>query len=104
MINVIVKTDDIQTTIQKSFGLRIKELRDLKGMSQEDLAEAAFVFRTYLSRIEMGRANPTLTVIHALARGLNESPSNLLNQPEISVIPKRKRANNPISRGRVDKS
>jgi len=104
VINVFVKTDDIQTPIQKSFGLRIKELRDLKGMSQEDLAEAASVFRTYLSRIEMGRANPTLTVIHALAKGLNQSPSTLLDEPEISVIPKRKRANSSISRGRVDKN
>lgn len=104
MINVIVNTDDTQTTIQKTFGLRIKELRDLKGMSQEDLAEAAAVFRTYLSRIEMGRANPTLTVIHALAKGLNETPSTLLNEPGISGIPKRKRANSPISRGRVDKN
>lgn len=104
MINVVVQTDDTQSAIQKSFGLRIKEFRDLKGMSQEDLAEAASVFRTYLSRIEMGHANPTLTVIHALAMGLNESPSALLDAPEINVIPKRKRARSAISRGRVDKS
>jgi transcriptional regulator with XRE-family HTH domain len=99
-----VQTDDIQSAIQKSFGLRIKEFRDLKGMSQEDLADAASVFRTYLSRIETGRANPTLTVIHALAKGLNESPGALLHAPEILVTPKRKRAKSTISRGRIDKS
>ncbi|WP_371833108.1 helix-turn-helix domain-containing protein, partial [Limnohabitans sp.] len=38
--------------IQRQFGLRLKELRDAKGMTQEDLAEKAGLFRTYLSRIE----------------------------------------------------
>ena len=31
------------------------------------------MFRTYLSRIESGRANPTLTVLHGLAAGLGVS-------------------------------
>jgi transcriptional regulator with XRE-family HTH domain len=103
VINVAVKNDNIQS-LQKKFGLRIKEFRDLKGMTQEDLADGASLFRTYLSRIEMGHANPTLTVIHALAKGLNVSPGELLEAPEILNTPKRKRATNAISRGRVDKS
>lgn len=40
------------------------------AMTQEDLAERCGLFRTYLSRIETGRANPTLTMIHALAISL----------------------------------
>ncbi|WP_143474062.1 helix-turn-helix domain-containing protein [Limnohabitans sp. B9-3] len=97
-------TNDNIHPLQKSFGLRIKEFRDLKGMTQEDLAEGAALFRTYLSRIEMGHANPTLTVIHALAKGLNVAPGLLLEEPEILSIPKRKRATSSISRGRVDKN
>ena len=46
---------------------RVRELRLAAGMTQEDLAERCGLFRTYLSRIETGRANPTLTMIHALA-------------------------------------
>lgn len=40
-------------------------------MTQEDLAERCELFRTYMSRIESGRANPTLTMIHALAASLD---------------------------------
>ena len=39
-------------------------------MTQEDLAHRCGLFRTYMSRIETGAANPTLTMIHALAGSL----------------------------------
>ena len=55
---------------QRRFGTRIRELRLAAGLRQEDLAERCGLFRTYMSRIETGRANPTLTMIHALADSL----------------------------------
>ena len=55
---------------QRAFGQRVRELRLAAGMTQEDLAERCGLFRTYLSRIETGRANPTLTMIYALATSL----------------------------------
>jgi transcriptional regulator with XRE-family HTH domain len=42
-------------------------------MTQEDLSERCGLFRTYMSRIETGKANPTLTMIHALADSLGVS-------------------------------
>jgi transcriptional regulator with XRE-family HTH domain len=81
--------------------LRLKELRDAKGMKQEDLAEKAELFRTYLSRIETGGANPTLTVMHQLARALEETPASLLEPPTIDKVPRRTRSSQPISRGRI---
>jgi transcriptional regulator with XRE-family HTH domain len=100
LIKVVVKNDQ-DNLIQRQFGLRLKELRDAKGMTQEDLAEKAELFRTYLSRIETGGANPTLTVIHQLARAMGETPQSLMAQPVISAVPKRTRSSQPISRGRV---
>ena len=55
---------------QRAFGARIRALRLAAGMTQEDLAERCGLFRTYMSRIETGNANPTLTMIHALATSL----------------------------------
>ncbi len=49
-------------------------------MTQEDLAERCGLFRTYLSRIETGVANPTLTMIHALAASL-KVPVTALFEP-----------------------
>lgn len=94
-----MKTDNIQ--LQKNFGLRIKQIRDSKGMTQEDLADAADLFRTYISRIETGMANPTLTVIHALANAMKVSVDSLLTIPTQLDTPKKTFSRNPISRGRV---
>jgi transcriptional regulator with XRE-family HTH domain len=87
---------------QKAFGLRVKQLRAEIGMSQEDLADATGVFRTYMSRIETGQANPTLTVIHALSLALGRSANELLTPPKDSSSP-RTRSKIAVSRGRVTK-
>ena len=95
--------NDQDKQLQKYFGLRAKELRNNKGMTQEDLADAANLFRTYMSRIETGLANPSLTVIHALANALAVSPGELLEPPSQTDIPARTRASAPIARGRVQR-
>ncbi|MBV2164294.1 MAG: helix-turn-helix domain-containing protein [Comamonas sp.] len=84
-------------------GLRIKELRARNKITQEELADRCQLFRTYLSRVESGQANPTLTVLHALAQGLEVPVQELLVPPlgpeDARHI--RVRADPPISRGRV---
>jgi len=95
--------NDQDIRLQKDFGLRIKELRDGKGMTQEDLAEAADLFRTYISRIETGLANPSLTVIHALANAMAEPVGNLLTSPTQLDVPVKTFTRNPISRGRISR-
>jgi transcriptional regulator with XRE-family HTH domain len=50
-------------------------------MTQEDLAERCGLFRTYMSRIETGQANPTLTMIHALADSLGLPVVRLFEKP-----------------------
>jgi len=95
--------NDQDTQLQKNFGLRVKELRDSKGMTQEDLAESADLFRTYISRIETGFANPSLTVIHALANAIGEPVQSLLIAPTLLDVPAKTFTQNPISRGRVSR-
>jgi transcriptional regulator with XRE-family HTH domain len=85
-----------------ALGLRIKQLRAEKEITQEELADRCDLFRTYMSRIESGLANPTLTVLHTLAQGLEVSLNELLLPPTI-VRPQRVRAAKPVSRGRVSK-
>lgn len=91
---------------QHVFGARVRALRLAGGLTQEDLADRCGLFRTYLSRIETGRANPTLTMIHALATSLRV-PVVALFGDEPAVAPgataataQRARAARP-SRGRV---
>lgn len=86
-------------------GKRVKELRAQKGITQEELADRCEMFRTYLSRIESGLANPTLTALHVLAAGLEVSVLELLSPPtsEVGSTTVRVRSAQPMSRGRVDK-
>ena len=72
-------------------GLRIKELRAECGMTQEDLAESAGLFRTYMSRLETGLANPTFDVLLSLADALNVQPAALFDIPAAPPGPGRSR-------------
>lgn len=51
-------------------GQRIRELRVEKGWSQEELGERCGLDRTYVSGVERGVRNPTLSVIERIAVGL----------------------------------
>ena len=87
---------------RRALGLRIKQLRADLAVTQEELSERCGLFRTYMSRIESGLANPTLTVLHALAKGLGVDISVLLAPPAATPKPLAKvRSTQPISRGRV---
>lgn len=63
--------------IQGRFGTRVRELRRQKGLTQEQLAERADLHVTYISGIETGSRNPSLTAIAALAKGFGISLSEL---------------------------
>ena len=55
---------------KKLIGMRIKEIRRSKGLSQEQLAEKADINSKYLSRMERGTENPTLDMFIKLANAL----------------------------------
>jgi len=54
-------------------GKRIKELRTIKGFSQEQLALLSDITPTYLGLIERNLKNPTIKVIEQLCDSLNIS-------------------------------
>ena len=49
----------------------IKKFRKRKRMSQQDLADACGLHRTYISDLENAKCNPTLNVLMVLARNLD---------------------------------
>lgn len=62
----------------QAFGARVRTMREQAGLSQEALADAAGVHRTYLSSVERGQRNISLANIQALADALGHSPDELL--------------------------
>jgi transcriptional regulator with XRE-family HTH domain len=65
--------------IQKQFGDRVRKIREQKGFSQESLAFAAGVHRTYLGGIERGERNPSLKNIASIAKALGIKLSDLFD-------------------------
>lgn len=57
---------------------KVAKLRKERGLSQEEFADQAGLHRTYVSGIERGVRNPTLTIVAKLARGLGVAPADLL--------------------------
>jgi transcriptional regulator with XRE-family HTH domain len=61
-----------------SFGLRVREQRKLKKISQEKLAFLSNIDRSYMGRIERGEVNITIEKIYELAKSLDVSVKDLL--------------------------
>lgn len=65
--------------IRRIVGKNIEKLRKDLGLSQEGLAFACGRHRTYISGVERGVRNPTITVIAEIAHALKVPPSRLLD-------------------------
>jgi transcriptional regulator with XRE-family HTH domain len=65
-----------------AFGEAIRNLRKQRGMSQEGLALACGLDRTYISGIERGTRNPSLTNIFKIAAALRITPAELFARSE----------------------
>jgi transcriptional regulator with XRE-family HTH domain len=59
-------------------GRNVKQHRETKGLSQEQLAFEADLHRTYISGVERGVRNPTVLIVAKLANALGIEPSKLL--------------------------
>ncbi len=68
----------VLVNVQSRFGLRLREIRSQKLVSQEKLAEAAGLHRTYVSSIERGERNVSLVNIERLAIALGVTMAELM--------------------------
>ncbi|WP_298125240.1 helix-turn-helix transcriptional regulator [Brevundimonas sp.] len=57
--------------IRRRVGRNIKKEREARGWSQEELADRAGLHRTYVSGVERGIRNPTVTVLERMAQALS---------------------------------
>jgi transcriptional regulator with XRE-family HTH domain len=63
----------------KLFGSRLRELRTSRGLSQDALATCCGLDRTYVSGLERGVRNPSLTCIFRVAKGLDVKAEHLID-------------------------
>ena len=62
----------------KTFGRKLKEVRDQRNLTQEDVAKDAGITTSYYARIERGEENPTFAVIQNICKTLNIKSSSIM--------------------------
>jgi transcriptional regulator with XRE-family HTH domain len=72
----------IRSPAHAAFGEAIRQIRNEQDLSQEALADACDLDRTYISGIERGTRNPSLTNILKIAAALNTRAADLLARAE----------------------
>jgi DNA-binding XRE family transcriptional regulator len=76
---IALMDDGREIQIQKHFGDRMRELRKLKQLSQETLALACDLDRTYIGGVERGERNISLINIYKIAEALGVEAKDLFD-------------------------
>lgn len=66
--------------LENIFGQVLKEMRSENHMSQEKLAEYSDLDRTYISLLERGLRQPTITTLFRLSSALHTTPQELIRR------------------------
>lgn len=74
----------VNNKLIKEFGLRIKQLRSIKNLSQEKLSFATGFHRTYIGMIERGERNISLSNLAVFAKIFEMNLSELLDISSIN--------------------
>lgn len=69
----------------REFGKRISSCRRLSDISQKQLAQMIHVSNNHLSNIENGKSAPSFLTFIAICKGLNVSPTYLINDSSFSL-------------------
>ena len=70
---------------QVAFGKALRRRRERLEVSQESLAFTSEIHRTYISELERGLKNPSLTTIDRLAAALKTKASTLIADAEAEL-------------------
>lgn len=65
---------------RKVFASRLRQIRQVKGLSQEELADRAGLHRTYVGSVERGERNISIDNIERLAKALEIDIIELLKE------------------------
>lgn len=66
----------------QTFGRNVRDLREARGLTQEDLEGMTGIRRSYISDMERGTRNPSVRALGRIATALAVEPADLLRLPQ----------------------
>lgn len=75
----------IRSPAHAAFGEAVRGIRKQRGISQESLALICGLDRTYISGIERGARNPSLTNIFKIAAAFDIGPAEIFARAQESI-------------------
>ncbi len=75
-----MKNEKYEIKVKKAFGEELRLLRKKKGLSQESLALACDLDRTYIGGVERGERNISLVNIQKIAKTLGIPAKDFFNE------------------------
>lgn len=78
----------LNRSLEGSFGLVLRRLRQNCGFSQEKLGFESGYHRTYISLLERGQKSPSLQTIFKLAKALDVEPSEIVEHVQAVTKPR----------------
>jgi transcriptional regulator with XRE-family HTH domain len=70
----------VASRLSNRLGKCVRDLRLEVGMTQVEFAERCGFYQTYMSRIENGRANPTLNALEVISNALGLTVFDLFDR------------------------
>lgn len=75
----------MENTIADNIARNIKQLRQIRGLTQDQLAKVSGVPRPTWANLESGSANPTVSILAKVALSLQVSVEELISPPKAAV-------------------
>ena len=75
----------MDSDVASRLGTNIGQLREVRGLTQQQMAKLAGVPRATWAHLESGNANPTLSVLHRAAAALQVTMEELIRAPRPAV-------------------
>jgi transcriptional regulator with XRE-family HTH domain len=70
--------------VTRLVGTNVRKYRVKQGFTQERLADRVSLSSDYLSRLELGKENPTVDVLHRISSALGVSITTLFHMDDSS--------------------
>jgi transcriptional regulator with XRE-family HTH domain len=83
-------------------GKRLRQLREVKGLSQGDIERRSGLLRSYISRVEGGYTAPSLQTLEKFSKALEVEPYQLLflgeGKPSAPKVPDQVNLSKPVKK------